>query len=133
MASTDTFVLQVKHSDAPAGDKYTDGHGMFLLVKAAGKYWRTNYRYAEKQKPLALGVYPTVSLAKARKRRENARALLADGIDPSHAKQEDKKTKISAAAHPVSIVTNDKVKSRFYDYSRPGSARTFNILLEAGS
>jgi len=101
---TDTFVRQVKHSGAPAGDKYTDGQGMFLLVKAADKYWRMNYRYAEKQKTLALGVYPAVSLAKARKRRESARELLADGIDPSQAKQEDKKTKISAAAHTFEIV-----------------------------
>ncbi|WP_371867168.1 Arm DNA-binding domain-containing protein [Duganella lactea] len=46
MALTDTFVRQVKHSGAPAGDKYTDGQGMFLLVKAAGKYWRMNYRFA---------------------------------------------------------------------------------------
>jgi integrase len=104
MALTDTFVRQVKHSGAPAGDKYTDGQGMFLLVKAAGKYWRMNYRYAEKQKTLALGVYPAVSLAKARKRRENARELLAEGIDPSQAKQEEKKTKISAAAHTFEIV-----------------------------
>lgn len=104
MALTDTFVRQVKHSGTAAGDKYTDGQGMFLLVKAAGKYWRMNYRYAEKQKTLALGVYPAVSLAKARKRRENARELLAEGIDPSQAKQEDKKTKISAAAHTFEIV-----------------------------
>jgi integrase len=104
MALTDTFVRQVKHSGAPAGDKYTDGHGMFLLVKAAGKYWRMNYRYTEKQKTLALGVYPEVSLAKARKRRESARELLADGIDPSQAKQDDKKSKISEAAHTFEIV-----------------------------
>lgn len=104
MALTDTFVRQVKHSGAPAGDKYTDGQGVFLLVKAAGKYWRMNYHYTEKQKTLALGVYPAVSLAKARKRRESARELLADGIDPSQAKQQDKKTKISAAAHTFEIV-----------------------------
>jgi integrase len=104
MALTDTFLRQVKHSGAPAGDKYTDGQGMFLLVKAAGKYWRMNYRYAEKQKTLALGVYPEVSLAKARKRRETARELLADGIDPSQAKQDHKKMKVSTAAHTFEVV-----------------------------
>ena len=104
MALTDTFVRQVKHSGAPAGDKYTDGQGMFLLVKAAGKYWRMNFRFAEKQKTLALGVYPAVSLAKARKRREAARELLADGIDPSQAKQDDKRTKISTAAQTFEVV-----------------------------
>lgn len=55
LAPTDTLVRQVKHSGAPAGDKYTDGHSMILLVKAIGKYWRMNYRFAEK-KTLALGV-----------------------------------------------------------------------------
>lgn len=63
-----------------------------------------NYRYAEKQKTLALGVYPEVSLAKARKRRESARELLADGIDPSQAKQDGKKIKISEAAQTFEVV-----------------------------
>ncbi|MBC3884534.1 tyrosine-type recombinase/integrase [Undibacterium griseum] len=99
MALTDTFIRQVKHTGSPAGDKYTDGQGLLLLVKAAGKYWRFNYRYADKQKTLALGVYPEVSLAKARKRREEARELLADGKDPGQAKREDKIAKIAAANH----------------------------------
>ncbi|MFY9476355.1 MAG: integrase arm-type DNA-binding domain-containing protein [Aquabacterium sp.] len=90
MALTDTFVKNVKHTGAPAGDKHTDGHGMFLLVKAAGKYWRHSYRFLGKQKTLALGVYPEVSLAQARQRREQARKLLAEGIDPSQAKRADK-------------------------------------------
>jgi len=97
MALTDTFIRQIKHSGAPAGDKHTDGQGLLLLVKAAGKYWRFNYRYADKQKTLALGVYPEVSLAKARKRREEARELLADGKDPGQAKREEKIAKIAAA------------------------------------
>jgi integrase len=99
MALTDTFIRQVKHTGSQAGDKHTDGQGLLLLVKAAGKYWRFNYRYADKQKTLALGVYPEVSLAKARKRREEARELLADGKDPGQAKREEKIAKISAANH----------------------------------
>lgn len=97
MALNDTFIRQIKHSGAPAGDKHTDGQGLLLLVKAAGKYWRFNYRYADKQKTLALGVYPEVSLAKARKRREEARELLADGKDPGQAKREEKIAKVAAA------------------------------------
>lgn len=107
MALTDTFARQVKHTGAPAGDKYTDGQGMFLLVKAVGKYWRMNYRFAGKQKTLALGVYPAVSLAKARKRREEARELLAEGIDPSQAKQDTKLVKNFEAAHTFEIVARD--------------------------
>ena len=62
MGLTDTFVRQVKHSGAPAGDKHTDGQGLFLLVRVTGKYWRLSYRFDGKQKTLALGVYPAVSL-----------------------------------------------------------------------
>ena len=104
MALTDTFLRQVKHSGAPAGDKYTDGLALHVLVNAAGKYWRLNYRFDGKQKTLALGVYPVVSLASARMRRDAARKLLADGIDPSQAKSEDKQAKASAAANTFEIV-----------------------------
>ena len=83
MALTDTFIKNVKPAGAAAGEKYTDGLGLHLLVKMSGKYWRMNYRFAKKQKTLALGVYPSVSLAKARQRREKAREQLADGIDPA--------------------------------------------------
>lgn len=107
MPLTDTFVRQVKHSGASAGDKHTDGQGLFLLVKAAGKYWRMNYRFAEKQKTLALGVYPAVSLAKARKRRDEARELLADGIDPCQAKQDAKRSMNAAAAHTFEKVGHE--------------------------
>lgn len=104
MALTDTFVRQVKHSGAPAGDKHTDGQGLFLLVKSGGKYWRMSYRYTGRQKTLALGVYPAVSLAKARQRRDKARELLADGIDPGQAKRDDKQAKAIAAAHTFEAV-----------------------------
>ena len=107
MALTDTFTKNTKHSGKPAGDKHSDGGGMYLLVNAGGKYWRMDYRFAEKRKTLALGVYPEVSLAKARQRREKARELLADGIDPSTAKREEKRAKADAAAHTFELVARD--------------------------
>ncbi len=115
MALTDTFAKNIKHTGAPAGDKHTDGGGMYLLVNASGKYWRMNYRFADKRKTLALGVYPAVSLLKARQRRDKARELLADGIDPSSAKQEDKQAKADAAANTFESVARDwlvKTKAR---------------------
>lgn len=104
MALTDTFVKQVKWSGKPTGDKYADGGGLYLHVKGAGKkgtgkYWRMDYRHMDKRKTLALGVYSAVSLAKARKRRDEARELLADGIDPSQAKREAKTASLIAAAN----------------------------------
>lgn len=104
MALTNTFVKNVKHTGAAAGDKHTDGGAMYLLVNAGGKYWRMNYRFADKRKTLALGVYPAVSLAKARQRRDKARELLADGIDPSTAKQDDKQAKADAATNTFETV-----------------------------
>ena len=107
MALTDTFVRQVKHTGKPTGDKYTDGGGMYLLVKAAGRYWRMDYTHADKRKTLALGVYPEVSLAKARQRRANARELLAEGLDPGAAKRAQKLATRVAAANTFEAVARE--------------------------
>jgi integrase len=80
---------------------------MYLLIKSAGKYWRMGYRFAGKQKTLALGVYPAVSLAKARQRREAARELLAEGIDPSAAKSQEKQTRAAAAVNTFEAVARE--------------------------
>lgn len=86
MKLTDTAVKNLKFTGTAA--KHTDGQGLYLLVNGVGKYWRFDYRFADKRKTLALGIYPDVSLAKARKRRDEARALLADGQDPGAAKKQ---------------------------------------------
>lgn len=64
--------------------KLTDGAGMYLLVSPGGsKYWRLKYRYAGRERLLALGVYPAVSLQEARQKRDVAKAMLRDGRDPA--------------------------------------------------
>lgn len=71
--------------------KLADGGGLYLLVKpSGGKYWRFKYRVAGKEKLLALGVYPEVTLADARAKREEAKRGIAGGIDPMEAKREEK-------------------------------------------
>ncbi|CAN5310554.1 integrase arm-type DNA-binding domain-containing protein [soil metagenome] len=107
MALTDTFVRQAKHTGKATGDKHTDGAGMYLLVKAAGKYWRMDYAHADKRKTLALGVYPAVSLANARQGRDKARKLLAQGMDPSTAKRDDKLATAAAAANTFESVARE--------------------------
>jgi integrase len=107
MALTDTFIRQVKHSGAKAGDKHTDGRGLYLLVTSSGKYWRLNYRFLDKQKTLSLGIYPDVSLAVARKRLDQARELLAAGTDPGAAKQEAKKQAREATASLFEAVARE--------------------------
>ena len=66
MSLTNTFVKNIKHSIGSAVGKYRDGGGMYLLVNASGKYWRMDYRFADKRKTLSLGVYPSISLANQR-------------------------------------------------------------------
>ena len=89
MALTDIKVRTAKPADKQY--KLTDGNGMHLLIHPNGsKYWRLQYRFGGKQKMLALGVYPDVSLADARARRDEARKLLANGNDPGDKKKSDK-------------------------------------------
>ncbi|MEQ9904143.1 tyrosine-type recombinase/integrase [Pectobacterium aroidearum] len=89
MALTDIKVRTAKPADKQY--KITDGNGMHLLIHPNGsKYWRLQYRFGGKQKMLALGVYPDVSLADARARRDEARKLLANGSDPGDKKKSDK-------------------------------------------
>ncbi len=65
--------------------------GLFLDVrKNGGRYWRMKYRYGGRERLLAFGLYPEVSLAEARRRRESARAKLRDGVDPNEAKRRER-------------------------------------------
>ena len=89
---TDVAARNAKPKDKPY--KITDSGGLYLLVKTTGKYWRMNYRFAGKQKTLAIGVYPAVSLVDARKKREDARKLLAEDVDPAIVKAINKQTKL---------------------------------------
>ena len=107
MALTDTFVKNAKYTGASSKDKYTDGRGMYLLVNVSGKYWRMDYRFAEKRKTLALGVYPDVSLADARKRLAAAREQLANNIDPNAAKKEAKQAEAAVLANTFEHVALD--------------------------
>ncbi|MEN4519918.1 tyrosine-type recombinase/integrase [Pantoea agglomerans] len=89
MALTELKVRNTKPSDKPV--KMTDGNGMHLLITTSGsKYWRFQYRFAGKQKILALGVYPEVSLSEARRRRDEARQLVANHVDPSEKRKAQK-------------------------------------------
>lgn len=71
------------------GKSISDGHGLYLqLAENGGKYWRYKYRIDKKEKVLAFGVYPEVSLAEAREKHQEAHKLVSEGIDPKMLKQE---------------------------------------------
>lgn len=79
---TDITIHNTKPGAKPI--KLSDGGGLYLLVQpSGGKWWRLDYRFDAKRKTLSLGAYPDVNLKDARDRRDQARKLLANGIDPA--------------------------------------------------
>jgi integrase len=89
MALTDTAIRNARRRDKPY--KRTDGRGLYLLVQPGGsKLWHYQYSFGGKQKLMALGAYPDVPLVTARERHQEARKLLASGIDPMAQRKEEK-------------------------------------------
>ena len=85
MPLTDTAIRKAKPADKPY--KMSDEKGLFLLINSNGsKYWRQKYRYMGKEKLLSYGVYPDFNLKDASEKREAARKLLAQGVDPGEKK-----------------------------------------------
>ena len=83
MALTDTAVRNAKPREKPY--KLGDSGGLYVIVRPnRAKWWRWKFRFGGKEKLLSFGVYPEVSLQEARRRRDEARELLANGVNPSH-------------------------------------------------
>ncbi len=88
--------------------KMNDAGGLYLLVMPSGRrYWRLNYRFADKHKTLAFGVYPQVSLAEARAKRDEAQKLLAKRIDPLEQQKLDRIVESIAAANTFGVVADE--------------------------
>ena len=106
MPLTDTATRNAKPGAKPA--KLFDERGLFLLVTpSGGKWWRFRYKFADKEKLLSLGVYPDVGLKDARQRRDEARKLLAAGIDPGENRKAQKATKQDRAANSFEVVARE--------------------------
>lgn len=109
MPLSDIKVRNLKSRDKAY--KVSDFEGLFVLVKVNGsKLWQLKYRLDGKERLFSIGVYPDVSLAQARKAKEQARALIAAGTDPSDAKQEEKHRRIELKGQ-----TLEKLGSAFLD------------------
>jgi integrase len=106
MPLTDTAIRNAKPGDKPS--KLFDERGLFLLVTpTGGKWWRLKYRFDGKEKLLSLGTYPDVGLKVARERRDDARKLLADGIDPGENRKATKAAKQERAANSLEVVARE--------------------------
>ena len=117
MPLTDTAIKALRPTDKP--QKVTDGAGLYLLVQpSGGKLWRFDYRFDGKRK--TLGKYPDVGLKLARDRRDEARALLAAGIDPGQARKEAKQARSAIAESEAA--TFEAVACEWFERHRDGWA-----------
>ena len=106
MPLTDTAIRKAVPRSKPF--KLSDGGGLFLLVQpAGGKWWRYKFRFAGRERLLALGVYPDVSLAEARERHAQARKSVAAGIDPGEQKKEAKRQALVKAENSFEAVARE--------------------------
>lgn len=108
---TNKAVQNAKPKDKPY--KLSDEKGLFLLIQPqkdstkCSKYWRFKYRYGGKEKLLALGVYPDVSLKEAREKRDDARKQVASGIDPCQHRKAVKIATITSAGNSFEVITRE--------------------------
>jgi integrase len=106
MALTDVAIRGFKPAEKI--QKKSDSEGLQLwLMPIGSKLWRYAYRYEGSQKTLALGQYPAVGLAEARKRRDEAKAQLASGIDPARHKQRQKASKAISEANTFALIATE--------------------------
>ncbi|MBO1107948.1 tyrosine-type recombinase/integrase [Plesiomonas shigelloides] len=109
--------------------KLSDGGGLYLLVNPSGsKYWRLKYRFAGKEKLLAIGVYPDISLAQARSRREEAKKLLLEGKDPGQERKLEKLSRQLEVESSFEAIAREWYTRRFDRWSvsyREEMMRTF--------
>ena len=111
MPLSDAAIRRVKATEKQ--QKLSDGGGLFLLVHPNGsRYWRWKYRVNGKEKLLGMGIYPDVSLAKAREAREDARRLLARGVDPSEHRKAATASRAVADGESFEVITREWLAGR---------------------
>ena len=124
---TATAVQQAKGQAKPK--KMADSGGLYLLVKPDGsRYWRYDYRFADKRKTLALGVFPDTGLAQARKAHQQARETLAKGVDPGEAKRIERITRHLASADSFEAVATEWYEAKLSEKSDSYRDRTSRLL-----
>lgn len=121
---------QIRH--APSVEKPTklsDEKGLFLLINPNGsRYWRLKYRIAGKEKLLSLGVYPETSLSEARSKRDEARKLITQGIDPSEQRKSSKQANTDVSENNFEVIAREWHAKNAAKWSTDHAARILQRL-----
>ncbi|MBZ9775055.1 tyrosine-type recombinase/integrase [Mesorhizobium sp. CO1-1-8] len=108
MSLSDFACKNAKPKEKPY--RLADGDGLYLVVQRSGsKLWQLRYRYLQKENILSFGKYPLVSLLDARMRRDNAKRLLIDGIDPSAKRKEEKVAALTEARTTFGLIAEEYI------------------------
>lgn len=111
MPLTDTGIRNAKPSDKPYA--LTDERGLSIHIQPNGsKWWRFRYRFSGKAKMLSFGIYPDVGLKLARDRREGARKMLSDGVDPGENRKAQKATRTERAANSFEVIAREWIEAQ---------------------
>ncbi len=123
MALSDTAIRTAKPAEKPR--KLADEKGMYLLIQPSGaKLWRMDYRFDSKRKTLTLGTYPDTGLALAREKRDTARKLLAQEIDPAAQRKQDKHERKVSQENTFEAVARDWMKTKGKEWTAGYAAKT---------
>jgi integrase len=127
MPLTDTRIRNAKPEDKPT--RLFDERGLYLEVSpAGGKWWRLKYRFGGQEKRLSLGVYPQVTLKDARERRDAARKLLGDGVDPSEHRKATKAASVDRASNSFEVVTREWFAKYSAGWAESHSSRVMRLF-----
>jgi hypothetical protein len=106
--------------------KLYDEDGLYLFISpAGGKYWRVKYRWQSAEKTLSVGSYPEITLKEARERRDDARVLLAHGVDPYQERKRLEKAKILEKSSTLRVASRCPPDHRALSKRIAGACRTF--------
>lgn len=127
MPLSDTKIRKVKPTGKPY--KVADEEGLHLLVSpSGGKLWRMKYRFNGKEKLLSFGAYPDVPLVRAREKRDEARSLIADGVDPADHKKAQKTAKADRAGNSFEVIAREWFEARKDNWAPSHSGRLIKRL-----
>ncbi len=106
MALTDEQIIAAQ----PRANEYKlfDGHGLYIAIApSGGRWWRLKYEFGGKEKRLSLGVYPEIGIENAKAGADDARALIAEGKDPSAERKKRKAIKVQFAANTFEAISQE--------------------------